>query len=115
LRLLVFWQVFLLSLCNKVYFRKGLHQKKNSFLQARYLSLWLPSHIFRFKSKMENKTIEIMTWGGLRGGLSIAMALLLPQNDYKNMFIGITFTIVLFSILVQGFTIERFIKLVTRK
>jgi monovalent cation:H+ antiporter, CPA1 family len=64
---------------------------------------------------MENKTLEIMTWGGLRGGLSIAMALLLPDNAYKNMFIGITFTIVLFSILVQGFTIEKFIKFVTRR
>jgi monovalent cation:H+ antiporter, CPA1 family len=82
---------------------------------ARYLSLWMPSQIFRFKNKMENKTIEIMTWGGLRGGLSIAMALLLPDNAYKNMFIGITFTIVLFSILVQGFTIEKFIKFVNRR
>jgi len=82
---------------------------------ARYLSLWLPSRIFGFQNKMENKTLEIMTWGGLRGGLSIAMALLLPNDAYKNMFIGITFTIVLFSILVQGFTIERFIKFVARK
>src|SRR6185436_13935638 len=46
---------------------------------ARYLSLWLPSRIFGFQNKMENKTLEIMTWGGLRGGLSIAMALLLPN------------------------------------
>ncbi len=81
---------------------------------VRFISLWLPSKLFRFKNKMENKTIEIMTWGGLRGGISIALALSLPNDDYKNIFVGITFTVVLFSILVQGFTIERFIKFVRK-
>ena len=77
---------------------------------ARYFSLWIPAVVFRFKKELENKTLEIMTWGGLRGGISIALALSLPPEDYKSVFVAVTFIIVLFSILIQGFTIGRVIK-----
>jgi len=80
-------------------------------LIARFISLWIPAHLFRFKLGLENRTLEIMTWVGLRGGISIALALSLPNEAYKDVFVGITFVIVLFSILVQGFTIERFVRL----
>ena len=52
-----------------------------------------------------------MTWGGLHGGISIALALSLQDETYKNIIVPITFIIVLFSILVQGFSIAKLIKI----
>ncbi len=80
---------------------------------SRYISLWIPAFCFRFKSSLEDKTLQIMTWGGLRGGISIALALSLPNDENKNVFVAITFVIVLFSILIQGMTIGRVIQLLT--
>jgi CPA1 family monovalent cation:H+ antiporter len=77
---------------------------------VRYISLWLPAFSFFFKKALKDKTLEIMTWGGLRGGISIALALSLPQSMYKEFFVPVTFVIVLFSIIVQGFTMKWFVK-----
>lgn len=77
---------------------------------ARFLSLYFPSLLFRFKKSLGTKSLMVMTWGGLRGGISIALALSLPQNPYKNIIVSITFVIVIFSILIQGFTVEKLIK-----
>jgi CPA1 family monovalent cation:H+ antiporter len=79
-------------------------------LLLRYISLWVPSFLFGFKKKLGKNTLTIMTWGGLRGGISIALALSLPVNHFKNIVVPITFIVVLFSILVQGSTIEKVIK-----
>ncbi len=78
-------------------------------LVVRYISLWIPTHLFMFKKTLEKKTLVIMTWGGLRGGISIALALSLPVDEYKNIFVTVTFAIVLFSILVQGLTIGKLV------
>lgn len=78
-------------------------------VMVRFISLWIPAYLFRFKQKLENRTLEIMTWGGLRGGISIALALSLQNKAYKDIFVEMTFVIVLFSILVQGFTMERLV------
>lgn len=51
-----------------------------------------------------------MSWGGLRGGISIALALSMPEGNFRDIFVMITYTIVLFSILVQGLTIGPFVK-----
>ena len=77
---------------------------------VRYISLVVPALSFFFKKDLKNKTLEIMTWGGLRGGISIALALSLPQSMYKEIFVPVTFVIVLFSILVQGFSMRWFVK-----
>lgn len=77
---------------------------------GRYFSLYLPSLLFGFKKTLNSKTLKIMTWGGLRGGISIALALSLPSHENKDMVVSVTFVVVLFSILVQGFTIEKVIK-----
>ncbi len=83
-------------------------------LAVRYISLLLPSILFFLKEDLKNKTLETMTWGGLRGGISIALALSLPQNMYKDLFVPVTFTIVLFSIIVQGFSMKWFVKKITK-
>ena len=51
-----------------------------------------------------------MTWGGLRGGISVALALSLPPGAERNVILAITYAVVVFSILVQGLTIEKFVK-----
>ncbi|MDH5194890.1 MAG: cation:proton antiporter [Nitrospira sp.] len=48
-----------------------------------------------------------MTWGGLRGGISVALALSLPPSPSRDAFVTITYAVVVFSILVQGVTINR--------
>ena len=56
-----------------------------------------------------------MTWGGLRGGISIALALGLSDEMYRELFLVITYVIVVFSILVQGLTVGGLIKWVQKK
>ena len=83
-------------------------------LVARYLSVWLPIRTLRLRSGFQKNTVGILTWGGLRGGLSVALALSLQEGVYGDLFVVITYIIVLFSIVVQGLTIGRFAKAVRK-
>lgn len=76
-------------------------------LLARYVSLVIPIAFFRKRLNFVPFTGLIMTWGGLRGGISIALALSLPlASPYRDLFVTITYVIVIFSILVQGLTVK---------
>ncbi|MEO7120822.1 MAG: sodium:proton antiporter [Ginsengibacter sp.] len=77
-------------------------------LLARLISVWLPIMILKRKNTFENNAIPILTWGGLRGGISVALALSVPKYMYGEMFVSITYVVVLFSIVVQGLTIGKF-------
>ena len=77
-------------------------------LLARWISVALPVTMLRFKMTFEKNAIAILTWGGLRGGLSVALALSIPVNMYRDIFVTITYIIVVFSIVVQGLTIGKF-------
>ena len=61
----------------------------------------------RFKIKFEKNAVAILVWGGLRGGLSVAMALSLPQSMHRDELVLITYIIVIFSIIAQGLTIGK--------
>jgi len=77
---------------------------------TRYVSIWIPSITIRLKEKIARKTLLILTWGGLRGGISIALALSIQSELNRNIWVPITYIIVCFSILIQGLTIGRFAK-----
>lgn len=79
-------------------------------LLARWISVIIPITLLRYKIKFEKNAIAILTWGGLRGGISVALALSLSQNMYRDEFVLITYMIVIFSILVQGLTIGKLAK-----
>jgi monovalent cation:H+ antiporter, CPA1 family len=75
-------------------------------LVGRLLSVALPTGIMSLRNGYERGTLGLLTWGGLRGGLSIAMALSLPPGPYKDIILPVTYVVVLFSILVQGLTFK---------
>lgn len=74
-------------------------------LAARWLSIALPITILKPWVKFEKNAKTILTWGGLRGGISVALALSIPTALYRDKFVAVTYIIVIFSILVQGLTI----------
>jgi CPA1 family monovalent cation:H+ antiporter len=79
-------------------------------LLSRYLSLWIPIRFFKKKLEFVPNTNLIMTWGGLRGGISIALALSLTAEMHRDLFLLITYFIVTFSIIGQGLTVGPLIK-----
>lgn len=84
-------------------------------LLCRYLSLWIPIKFFAKRLEFVPNTNLIMTWGGLRGGISIALALSLTESMQRELFLVVTYIIVLFSIIGQGLTVEAVVKKFTRK
>lgn len=76
-------------------------------LVSRYLSLLIPVKIFSKKLDFLPHTTKIMAWGGLRGGISIALALSLPEDMNRELFLTVTYVVVVFSIIVQGLTIGK--------
>jgi CPA1 family monovalent cation:H+ antiporter len=81
-----------------------------AILFARYLSLLLPIKFYRKKLDFVKNTNALMTWGGLRGGISIALALSLTTEMHRDLFLVMTYTVVVFSIIGQGLTVGKLIK-----
>ena len=79
-------------------------------LMARFISIALPIYALQFKMPFEKNSIPILAWGGIRGGLSVAMALSIPKEMFGETFVSITYIIVLFSIIIQGLTIGKLAK-----
>jgi CPA1 family monovalent cation:H+ antiporter len=79
-------------------------------LLARFITVGLPITLMRRFRYFSPDAVKIITWGGLRGGFSIALALSLPAGGVRGTLVAITYIVVVFSILVQGLTIGRFIK-----
>jgi CPA1 family monovalent cation:H+ antiporter len=79
-------------------------------LLARFISVFLPYSLLKHEEKKPIKTIAVLTWGGLRGGISIALALSLSKGLSGDLILHITYIIVLFSIIVQGLSIGKVVK-----
>ena len=79
---------------------------------SRGIGVSLPIAFLSLFMKFEKKTALIITWGGLRGGLSVALALNLPDEigEGKSLILFMTYVIVLFTILVQGLTLKKIVK-----
>ncbi|HEY9195776.1 MAG TPA: sodium:proton antiporter, partial [Mucilaginibacter sp.] len=75
-------------------------------LIARWLSIALPLTFLKQTLKVNYSNINIMTWAGLRGGISIALALSLPNTPYRHLILSGSYFIVIFSVIVQGLTLN---------
>ena len=111
--LLIGFEVFAVAL-NTGYLFAGLMAIVLSLL-ARLVAVAVPVLMLRIVRDFSNGTIPIMTWGGLKGGISVALALSLPDSEWKPMILAATYCIVIFSIVVQGLTIGKLAKRVGRQ
>ncbi|OJH44234.1 sodium:proton antiporter [Paracoccus sp. SM22M-07] len=84
-------------------------------LVARLMSVALPILILRPIRHEARDVIPLMTWGGLKGGISVALALSLPDSDWKAPILAATYAVVVFSILVEGLTLGRLARWLGRR
>lgn len=78
-------------------------------LGARWMSIMLPLTFLRRSLNINYSSINILTWAGLRGGISIALALALPESPYRHLILSGSYFIVIFSIVVQGLSLNKLI------
>ncbi len=84
-------------------------------LIARLIAVAVPISLLSLRTDFESGAIRILTWAGLRGGISVALALSLPPSEYKPIILTMTYAVVVFSILVQGMTVERLVRSVAKE
>ena len=79
-------------------------------LAARFISVSVPVTLLRFRREFSPGVVRIMTWGGLRGGISVALALSIPAGPEREIILVVTYVVVVFSIMVQGLTMSRLVR-----
>ncbi len=79
-------------------------------LFARFMAVSIPMRFLGMFKQFTKGAIPVLTWGGVRGGISVALALSLPDSEYKPFILAATYGVVVFSILVQGLTVKRVVE-----
>ncbi|HEC25863.1 MAG TPA: sodium:proton antiporter [Gammaproteobacteria bacterium] len=79
-------------------------------LLSRFISVSIPISILRSKYRFTPGVIKILTWGGLRGGISVALVLSLPADEVRLYLLPMTYAVVVFAMLVQGLTLGRMVR-----
>jgi CPA1 family monovalent cation:H+ antiporter len=79
-------------------------------LAARWLAVGLPVSLWYQALRLPRGAGTVLTWGGLRGGISVALALSLPFGPERETLLALTYCVVVFSILAQGLTIGRVVR-----
>ena len=79
-------------------------------LLARFVSVSIPVSVFRNRYQFSPGVIKILTWGGLRGGISVALVLTLPADEVRLYLLPMTYAVVVFAMLVQGLTLGHVVK-----
>ena len=74
-------------------------------LLARFAAVYIPVLLLQRRQEFSQGIVPMMTWGGLKGGISVALALSLPESDWKPMILAATYIVVIFSIIIQGLSI----------
>ena len=105
---LIGFEIVLLTFIGK-YFWLGIITIFISLL-ARWIAVSAPLFALRSRTNFIPKVDWILTWGGLRGGISIALALSIPAEMNREVILSVTYIIVIFSILVQGLTLGKLVK-----
>lgn len=88
-----YWQIGLMSIAIVLF--------------ARFISIYIPVKLIPFRNKFSSGTIKVLVWGGLRGGVSIALVLSMDEGPYKPVLVAVTYFVVVFSIIVQGLTVGK--------
>lgn len=81
-----------------------------TILLARFIAVGLPMKLLSLKREYTPGAVVVLTWGGLRGGISVALALALPNVPEKPTLLAITYGVVIFSIIVQGLTVRKVVE-----
>lgn len=84
-------------------------------LLSRFFSVGVPIQVMKKMREFSPGVVRLMTWGGLRGGISVALALSLPQGIEREVILAVTYAVVIFSVLVQGLTLGSLAKQVQRE
>jgi len=80
-------------------------------LGARFISVATPLTLLGLRQTFTKGAVPVLTWGGLRGGISVALALSLPDVSAKPVILAATYAVVIFSIVVQGLTVKPVVRL----
>ena len=83
-------------------------------LVARWASVALPLEALGKYGRLDRGAVAVMTWGGLRGGVSVALALSLPRSEVRDLLLAMTYVVVVFSILGQGLTLGGVVRRIVR-
>ena len=79
-------------------------------LLSRGVCVWISVNLMKSVDTFSPHVVKILTWGGLRGGISVALALSIPESESRDLIIVMTYIVVVFSILVQGLTMKPLIQ-----